>query len=546
MPPIIKITAALIATIICSFTQPATAQRDNDGHLQLLAQLNNIYSHGENAPFWLTARRQGVSSIESRNGYMRLAATYGNSFGRNRNFSYRITADILACYNQYTPVVVHQAYGDISWKWLTLSIGSKERYSELKGDDNLFSNKAFANSSVNRVFPGIYNKQITNLSSGGLTYSGNSRPIPQVRIEVPRFTTIGGTNGWLHMRGHIAYGRFTDYNFQRDFSQGNSITRYGHKILYHSKAAFIRVGKLETFPLDIEAGCEMYSQFGGDIYKHGKGVVTSMPHKLSDYFKAFIPLSGSDDTPIDEQTNISGNQIGSWHAAITWHTKPIDIRIYGEHMFEDFSQLFFFEYQSNKEGKRRIIYYPWKDIMLGIRLTNKSDIMPFISSLQYEYMGTYDQSGALYHDPSINFNEQMDGVDNYYNHGIYPGWHHWGMGIGNPLIVSPQYNTDGNLAFKSNRLISHNVGINGTFGKRFPFAYRLQYTYSKNWGTYLNPFRQKTNTNSLLGEIVFAPQGSNWSGSVSLGYDHSNHIGNNIGFMVSITHVGTFLLNKGQ
>ena len=181
---------------------------------------------------------------------------------------------------------------------------------------------------------------------------------------------------------------------------------------------------------------------------------------------------------------------------------------------------------------------------MGIRITNKSGVLPFISALQYEYMSTYDQSGALYHDPSANFNEQMDGVDNYYNHGIYPGWHHWGMGIGNPLIISPTYNKDGDLAFKNNRVMAHNVGINGTFGKRYPFAYRLQYTYSEGWGTYLNALKKKAYSTSLYGELVFAPYESHWAGSIAIGYDKSNYIGNNFGIMISVARTGVINFNR--
>lgn len=539
-----KLIIATLFIVAGCFIQSLHAQTDGDNELRLMAQLNNITSFGENAPFWLTANKQGLSSLDLHNGYLRLAATYGNHFGKKKQFGYQVTADFTTAYNQASPFFVHQAYAEISWQWLTLSVGSKERFAELKDDISQFNGTSFSKNYVNNLFPNLFCRNITALSSGGLIYSGNSRPIPQVRLEVPDYTAIAGTNQWLHMKGHIAYGRFSDDNFQEEFASNNNITRYGKKILYHSKAAFLKVGKPQRFPLEFEGGLEMYSQFGGDIYTNRSGKYLSMPAKFYDYLKAFIPMSGGKDTPLDEQTNISGNQIGAWHAAITLHTKPIDVRIYGEHMFEDFSQLFFLEYQSNKEGVRRVIYYPWKDILVGIRFTNKSGILPFISALQYEYMNTYDQSGALYHDPSVNFNEQMDGVDNYYNHGIYPGWHHWGMGIGNPLVVSPLYNNDGSLAFKSNRVKAHNVGINGNFGKRYPFAYRLQYTYSENWGTYLNALKEKAYSTSLLGELVFAPCNSHWAGSVAIGYDNSNLIGNNWGAMVSIVYAGAFKFSK--
>ena len=544
MPINRRIISTLFIIAGCCFIQSLHAQTDGDNELRMMAQLNNITSFGENAPYWFTANRQGVSSLEQHNGYLRLAATYGNHFGKKRQFGFRVTADITTAYNNARPIFVHQANAELSWKWLTLSVGSKERFAELKDDISQFNGTSFSRNNVNHYFPNLFCRSIAGLSSGGLIYSGNSRPIPQIRLEVPEYTTIKGTNQWLHMKGHIAYGRFTDDRFQEEFAECNNITRYGKKILYHSKAAFLKVGKPQSFPLEIEGGLEMYSQFGGDIYTNRSGNYLSMPASFYDYLKAFIPMSGSKDTPVDEQTNISGNQLGSWHAAITLHTRPVDLRIYGEHMFEDFSQLFFLEYQSNKEGVRRVIFYPWKDMLAGIRITNKSDILPFISALQYEYMSTYDQSGALYHDPSVNFNEQMDGVDNYYNHGIYPGWHHWGMGMGNPLVISPLYNNDGSLAFKSNRVKAHNIGINGNFGNRYPFAYRIQYTYSVNWGTYLNALKEKAYSNSLLGELVFAPRDSHWAGSIAIGYDNSNFIGNNFGTMISIVRTGAIKFSK--
>lgn len=519
-------------------------ENNEDKYFRYFTQFNATIGHGDNTPYWLSALRQGLVSPTENSGYTRFGLTYGNTFGDKKQYKYNVTADVTINKNNTNTLFIHQAFAELSWRWLTLSIGSKEHFSELKGDIGLFDDTGIGNNNINRLFPNMHLSNMATLSSGGLSYSGNSRPIPQIRLEIPKYIPFPGTKNWLHIRAHIAYGTFLDHNFQEKHTRPHPTAQYGKELLYHSKSCFIKIGKPEKFPLIFEGGVEMYSQFGGDIYNHRSGKIVSMPSTFMDYIKAFIPLSGSKDTPKDEQTNISGNQLGSWHAAITIPTKAMDIRLYGEHFFEDFSQLFFFEYQMDRHGDKNIIYYPWKDIMLGIKLTNKSNLLPFISSVQYEYLNTYDQSGALYHDPSDNFNEQMDGVDNYYNHGIYPGWHNWGMGIGNPLIISPIYNRDGDLKFKSNRLTAHNIGINGTMGKNTPLAYRLQYTYSENWGTYLYPFCEKKYTTSVLGELMIAPVNSNWLGCLSVGYDHSNHIGNNLGVMISISHIGSLLKTK--
>lgn len=524
---------AFLLSAIC--TGKSVAQ--DSSALHYYAQMNVIATDGEYAPFWFTANRNAISSVNKMNGYARYGMGYKGTFGKNKNFHYDITADIVAGYDQQNVFMVQQAYADIGWKWIKLSIGSKERYSE--GEYFMNNTQSKVGKGAHPRFPNLHSYNFNNLGSGGLTYSGNSRPIPQIRIEIPEFIAVPGTKEWLKVRAHLAYGMFTDGNYQEEFTRNNPKTHYAHNILYHSKAAFIMIGKPKRFPLTFDGGLEMHTQFGGDIYTHGGGKKLSMPHEPMDFVKAFIPLSGGEDTPVVEQTNISGNQIGSWHAAFTFHSRFADIRLYGEHLFEDFSQLFFIEYQQNKEGKRKIIYYPWRDIKIGLNICNKSDFLPFISNIRYEYLTTRDQSGALYHDPSENFNEQMDGCDNYYNHGIYPGWHHWGMGIGNPLVISPEYNSNGNTQFRSNRLVAHNIGINGYIGY-LPLSYRFNYTYTENWGTYQNPFQNKKYTTSILAEISYIPRNNHWIGTISFGYDKSGMIGDNYGIMFTLTHLGRF------
>lgn len=529
-------TAALLAIGIL-----AKAQSNNT--FNYIIQYNGQFTDGQNAPYWFTALRQGMNNVAKNDGYMRVGLLGQGTLDKKGELYYKIGADLrigetfTKSLDRGKEILLQQGYIEAQWRILRLTIGSKERFAET-GSNNILEGTTMATNLANRFFPNLYSLPASNLTSGSLSYSGNSRPIPQVRIEIPHYTPFPGTKGWLHIRGHISYGLFTDENFQEEHTLRKPSERYGKNILYHSKAGFIRIGKAEKFPLLFEGGLEMHTQFGGEIHTHADGKILSMPHSLADYWKAFIPLSGSDATPEKEQTNISGNQLGSWHAAFTIPTKSVDIRLYGEHLFEDFSQLFFFEYQSDKNGNKNVIYYPWKDFLVGIRLTNKSKQIPFITSLQYEYLTTRDQSGALYHDPSDHFSEQMDGADNYYNHGIYPGWHHWGMGLGNPLIISPAYNSNGSLQFRSNRIIAHNAGINGTLEEWIPLAYRLQYTYSEHWGSYSHPFDNKKYSTSLLAEFICAPARSHWTGMLSLAYDKSSYIGNNSGVMFTLSYTG--------
>lgn len=522
---ILFVTQLVVAVNVCAQNNPEISQ---------FVQFNTIAGKGDYAPFLLTANRQGVSSLDCMNGYARYGIGISGCIG-NSAWRYDAGTDVVAGYNLNNGVALQQLYAGLSWKWLRVDIGLKERFAEMRG--NASANVAGTdNSPLKR----LYGNTLSELGTGGLLYSGNSRPIPQVRFDVPDYVDVPGTGSWLKLRGHFAYGIFLDHNFQEEFTSSNPKAKYGRNILYHSKALFMKVGNTDKFPLEIEGGLEMYSQFGGDFYTHAKGRYLSMPRGVKDFFKAIIPLGGDEMTPGPEQANISGNQIGNWHLAFTLKTEPLDIRLYGEHLFEDFSQLFFFEYQSNRKGKRKVVYYPWRDIQVGLSLVNRTGYLKFVHALQYEYTSLYDQSGACYNDPNEYYHEQMDGLDNYYNHSIYPGWHYYGMGIGNPLAISPLYNKNGSLVFSGNRFKAHCVGVNGAFCKDDALKYRMMYTYSENWGTYHNPFSKKKYTTSLVADVAFLPPSGKWAVTLSLAYDKSNYIGNNMGAMLSFAKIGLF------
>lgn len=498
-------------------------------------QLGIVAGTGDNAPFWLVSNRNGLSSIETNSGYVRYGIGINGVIGRKGNWCYSSGLDLKIGYNHKYRPVVHQFYADVSYKWLTLSVGAKECNAEMRGFCSLsgVNGNRILNSFSSLAFNGL-----GELGTGGLVYSGNSSPIPQFYVGVPEYVTIKGTKSLLKLRGHISYGIFLDSRFQREFTLDNPQAKYNEYALYHSKSFFMQVGDEKRFPLKLEAGLEMDMQFGGNIYTHSTGKYLSMPTRFKDFMMAFVPTGGDETVPFTEQSNITGNQVGNWHLALTVDTKPVDVRLYGEHLFEDFSQLFFFEYQNNINNKRTVVYYPWRDFMLGVSIKNKTGFLNFISNIQYEYVSTYDQSGACYNDPNDYFIEQMDGLDNYYNHAIYSGWHYYGMGIGNPLLFAPLYNDDGSLEFKANRMRAHNVGVNGAFGKKNEFLYRLLYTYSENWGTYINPFFKKKYTTSLLADFIYSPNDKSWLVSASVAYDRSNYIGNNFGVMLSFAKIG--------
>lgn len=447
-------------------------------------------STGENTPFWLVNNREGLASVEKNNGYLR--AGLFREIEPEKRFSWGAGVDLAGAYNFSSSFIIQQLYAEIKYRCLGLMVGSKE---------NL-------NYEVN-------NRQ---LGSGNLLYSGNARPVPQIRAGIPEYTFVPWTGKWLSVKGYIAYGMFTDDRWQKSFA------RYGAKrtehVLYHSKALFLKVGNPEKFPAWFEGGLEMAAQFGGKSITGEK--VINMPNGAKDIIKVFFPSAGGKDTPIGEQTNIYGNHVGSWNAKIGWDITPEwGVGVYYNHYFEDHSQMMF--------------DYEWRDGLWGVEVNFPQN--PVVTQLVYEFLYTKDQSSSVYWDHDSKIPEQVSGRDNYYNHGIYTGWQHWGMGIGNPLLISPIYNRDGVIAFESNRVIAHHVGF---MGQPLPeLGYRVLLTYSRNWGTYDSPYPEvKNNYNGLL-EVTYNPRWFTGGAAIlSIGADGGGLLGKSLGVMLTIRKTG--------
>lgn len=468
-----------------------SSRRDSIYHYDI--EFNAAIAHGSHNPFWLVNNRFGLSSIKKANGYLR--AGFFREDKRDKRFDYSFGADLAVASGYTSTFIIQQLYADIRYRSVNLTIGSRETDSQMVDPE---------------------------LSSGDLLMSRNARPIPQVRAAIDRYTIVPWTNQWLAVRGYFSMGAFTDGNFQKNFTKGQK--RYNKHVLFHSKGGFLRIGNRDKFPLTVEGGLEMAAQWGGSII-YPDGHTTNLPHSFKDALKIIIPMGADSSNPelVGEVSNVLGNHTGQWCAAADWHdnTQHWGIRAYFEHFFEDHSMMFF--------------DFKWRDMLLGFEIDLPEN--PFASNIVYEYLYTKDQSGPVYWDHTPDIPEQVSGRDNYYNHYLYSGWEHWGMGIGNPLVISPIYNADASLRFQNNRIVAHHIGWKGS-----PFRdidYRVLLSYSRAWGTYDSPNASvKNNYNGLL-EVTWRPRKlKGWAGCIGIGGDAGGLLGRSIGAMITISKTG--------
>lgn len=498
-------------------------ERESHPHLTdsigyMVEMQSSMCFDGERTPLWLNANKYGLSSIEKNNGYLRASVERPLGVDEGRRWGVGYCLDMVGAVHHNAKAFIQQAYAEGRWLRGTLTVGSKEYGMELKNQ---------------------------RLSTGSQTLGINARPVPQVRLSLDDYWSLPFTRGMVCLKGHIAYGRYTDDNWQKDFTGGKE--KHTERVLYHSKAGYLRIGNVERFaPVTLELGLEMGAQFGGTSYRYIEGEEQVLHNQggLKGIWDAFIP--GGSEIIENDYTNVSGNQVGSWLARLNFDYDRWYLGIYADHFFEDHSGMFMMEYDGygtgdewDKKKKSRFLLYDLKDIMLGVDLRFKNSML-WINNILVEYIYTKYQSGPVYHDHTPLIPDHVGGLDKYYNHHIYTGWQHWGQVMGNPLYRSPQYNEDSKIMVENNRFVAWHLGIGGE--PTDEISYRVLATWQKGWGTYTMPFRDPATSVNLMAEAcyTFPNHGAlnGWSVTAAAGLDHGKIYGNNVGLQLTISKKG--------
>ena len=305
-------------------------------------------------PLWLNANKHGLSSIDAVNGYWRCQVARPLSADSARRWGCGYGVDMALALNHAAGVVAQQVFVEGRWLRGTLTVGAKEYAMELKNN---------------------------RLSAGSQTLGVNARPVPQVRLALPEYWTIPALGRWLHLKGHMAYGKMTDDGWQRRFTGGKS--KYTADALYHSKAGYLKIGSEEdrSLPLSVEMGLEMATLFGGRscrMDEKGHLVTIRNGTGLRSFLKAFVP--GGEDVPEKGTVyeNAEGDVVGSWVARVNYDADTWRLGVYADKFFEDHSSMFLLDYDGYGAGKEwnvrkrnHFFMYDLKDVMVGAELNLK-------------------------------------------------------------------------------------------------------------------------------------------------------------------------------
>ena len=169
----------LFILLLSSFAFSAKGEWNDS--IRYHAEIGASFSGGQHTPFWMANNQYGLASITRNNGYLRAGVFH--DMDTTKRFTWGAGADLAVAARFTSVFVVQQLYGEVKYRCLNLLLGSKELNGFMHNSD---------------------------LGSGNMMFSGNARPIPQLRIGIFDYADVWGTKGWFGVKLYGAFCMFTD------------------------------------------------------------------------------------------------------------------------------------------------------------------------------------------------------------------------------------------------------------------------------------------------------------------------------------------------
>jgi hypothetical protein len=482
---------ALLPLADCPGQPPADAQHP------VLSLLEAGYWGGGTVttPFWFQTNQYGITPYQAPAGWLRAGTTVGyrtdSATAKRPRTDWGGGIELVGQAGNSQQVLVAEGY--------------------LKGRLGIFE-----------LFAGR-RKQVLGLaesplSMGSFSWSRNALPMPRVQVSLPVFTPLGFTrqfvavkayvsHGWFgqqpHVRGSFLHQKGITLRFGKPNARFQLTTAFDHQVQWSGYAPF-----LEADPT---------ASFGGQLATSWEAFYNVIVPTKTDALKNLTKFTTYDQNRV-------GDHRGTAEIALTLNLPTRTLTFYQQHFYDIGRKLY---------NLRNI-----EDGLYGLRLLSRQ-AHARIQDAVIEVFNTQSQG-------FIHFGQVVGGEpENYYQNGQYPdGWSYHGRTIGNPFISQttatnpslggqPFYGyradgtrIDGVYGINNNRLLAFNAGMMGYFpgrvgryGRQY-WQYRLQVSYSQNYGMFSRPFPSEVNQFSALVSIS-KPTG--WLGGsdlcASVGYD---------------------------
>jgi hypothetical protein len=288
----------------------------------------------------------------------------------------------------------------------------------------------------------------------------------------------------------------------------------------HHKSLFLLINPSKSW--DFRFGLEHFVMWGGTSSDEEIG---EMPTKLTDYFRVIFGLQGGEDSPLSDQENKAGNQLGAYQFEFRRRFTDLNLSVYLNHPFE------------NHPG---IEWRNWPDNLIGIHIDLK-DKTKFLSDVVYEFTYTKHQNLGDADSLYVLLEEYQIWkrllIEPYFNHGIYrSGFTYDNRVIGSPLFFPVMNETDNSesddYGIRSNRFVAHHMGLKGNLSEHI--QWKGLFTYVQHFGTFEEPYEQTQKQFSSLLEFQYTNINFPVEIGLSCAFDTGNSIDTNTGVSLSL------------
>ena len=489
-----------LSFIICLFSFSHAVAQETNVTYDVTAE--TAVGTGDFTAYQLSTNRHHILGTRANTAYLRGAVNLKHAFTEDLSLSGCI--DGMASVHADHKTYLQQCYANLSYQTFFIEAGSREIEPVLRDAE---------------------------LSSGAFTKGNNAKPIPQIHFGTKDFWTVPFTNDWLQIHFDFGYGKFMDSGYREDLFLSNSSSSYVKGAYYHQKHLYLRSNPEKRF--FVTAGIEHVAQFCGTKYfsENGQLTVKEKPTSLKAFWNVILPLGDSQYFEHGAMEDwIYGNHLGSMTVQIGWNIDANhQVQAYVDDPFEDGS------------GMRKS--NGW-DALYGVQYKNKATGRQYVRGAVVEFLQTTNQSGPLHWDPGdypeparSQIKDKVVGNDNYYNHGFYSTYSHYGMAMGTALLTSPIYNKEDFSNFQNNRVKAWHVGVNGEITDRL--SYLVKGSYREGWGTYYVPLTPKRHSFDAMLQGIYSTGA--WQFSAAYAFDKGNIYGDCSTFNFKINYHGKIL-----
>ena len=200
-------------------------------------QLQGGLSTNKFSPLWINSNHYGAVSPYGNFANERVAIIRDVASDSLRQWRWGYGLDLQFSQNAVSKFFVQQAFIELKWKKLQLTLGNKEREIDLRNN---------------------------RLTLGSMTQGINARPNPMIMFETD-YLPFPGTNKWLSFRGRTGYGFILDGDWQEKWVDKTKYIYTGNRRI-NENAVYMKIGKESRFPLVFELGVQAISLFEKDNY----------------------------------------------------------------------------------------------------------------------------------------------------------------------------------------------------------------------------------------------------------------------------------------